>query len=541
MDACDNIDIKSRRDRVDIAISCISTIFLCTWVAFHPNIPGPEEPKWKVFMRRIGCMIGGILAPEIYVLLAARQFIAPRHLKKKFRKEGWTLTHGFFALMGGFMVYHNETAVAIVLFDPDRVGDEAAFVRDFTSLEDLERRLAALPPESCKHSLPRQGSSHFAHSLAVLTYIQQTKPDAVKRGEQEHNLSIDQCIRQVEQYNHLSGEWDSIHYNYLHGTDNRHLLEGVLIFLHTYERDTMAGPLDERENTTPAPAMQNAIGRQELRPSPIMEASTTPTLVPRINEQDIQDKSKSDMLTKSIALFQVAWFILQLCTRYHENLVITELEIFTLAFCVLNFATYALWWKKPFAVDRGYAIRWRDCNWEVIAPPTHPCVKLTQVPCYRRKLATGALWWKKPFSATRGYATWRGDDNQEATVTAPLPSPLNKARQIPWNHRFRKWMNGPTNTDELAWRVCSICVTVLSVIVFLFDPLDDSFLGSIRWVMWAWKNKLLGRILFYGSSTAPLFYIMARIGLLLLVIRSLMYCPPSALEAVPWSQLIPHV
>lgn len=106
---------------------------------------------------------------------------------------------------------------------------------------------------------------------------------------------------------------------------------------------------------------------------------------------------------------------------------------------------------------------------------------------------------------------------------------------------FLAWSSGPTNTDELAWRVCSICVTVLSVIVFLFDPLDDSFLGSIRWVMWAWKNKLLGRILFYGSSTAPLFYIMARIGLLLLVIRSLMYCPPSALEAVPWSQLIPHV
>jgi hypothetical protein len=36
---------------------------------------------------------------------------------------------------------------------------------------------------------------------------------------------------------------------------------------------------------------------------------------------------------------------------------ITELEILTLAFAVLNFATYGLWWNKPLDVQVPFLIR----------------------------------------------------------------------------------------------------------------------------------------------------------------------------------------
>jgi hypothetical protein len=36
--------------------SCLSTIFACTWIAVHPNIPGPHESEWAVLRRRVEIM-----------------------------------------------------------------------------------------------------------------------------------------------------------------------------------------------------------------------------------------------------------------------------------------------------------------------------------------------------------------------------------------------------------------------------------------------------------------------------------------------------
>ncbi|KAJ3479732.1 hypothetical protein NLI96_g8859 [Meripilus lineatus] len=376
MDACNDIDPNSRRTRINIAISCISTIFLCTWVAFHPNIPAPGESKWKILRRRIGCMIGGILAPEIYVLLAARQFIAARHFAKIYRRWGWTLSHGFFALMGGFMVYGDKKADRIGFYDPTRCRSPSPFIdavaRDLISLYAFEHRLAAKDLESSNGSSPTQG---FVHVLAALRYIESQSATLAQVAENSDPF-IEECISQVEWYNNMltNYEMDAILSLYLKSEGERQLLKGILTFLEASERDTTVIAPGKSENTDYANSKEFS-GGTGLIPDHFLNPSIENwklrklARVPRINEQDIQDKSKSDMLTKTIALFQVAWFILQLCARRHENLAITELEIFTLAFCVLNFATYALWWKKPFAVDRGYAIRWRNDDWEVIVPP----------------------------------------------------------------------------------------------------------------------------------------------------------------------------
>ncbi|KAG6913782.1 hypothetical protein DXG01_004348 [Tephrocybe rancida] len=70
-----------------------------------------------------------------------------------------------------------------------------------------------------------------------------------------------------------------------------------------------------------------------------------------ISEQEIQDKSKGDILAKSLVLLQVSWFILQISARGFQHLAVTPLEIVTLAFAYLNFATYFCWWKKPLDVN----------------------------------------------------------------------------------------------------------------------------------------------------------------------------------------------
>ncbi|KAJ6494193.1 hypothetical protein C8R45DRAFT_824403, partial [Mycena sanguinolenta] len=58
-------------------------------------------------------------------------------------------------------------------------------------------------------------------------------------------------------------------------------------------------------------------------------------------KEDIKDKSKGDALFKGVALLQGLRFILQCLARAHQHLAITQLEVATLAFAVVNIF---IWW-----------------------------------------------------------------------------------------------------------------------------------------------------------------------------------------------------
>jgi len=68
---------------------------------------------------------------------------------------------------------------------------------------------------------------------------------------------------------------------------------------------------------------------------------------PTITEKEIQDRSKADIFSKGIVLMQTTWFVVQCISRFATKLAVTELEVVTLAFAVLNGITYWLWWNKP--------------------------------------------------------------------------------------------------------------------------------------------------------------------------------------------------
>ena len=57
-------------------------------------------------------------------------------------------------------------------------------------------------------------------------------------------------------------------------------------------------------------------------------------------EEEIQDKSKSDWLAKTIVLLQTLWFVTQCIARGIENLPTTELEIVTLAYTAINIGMF---------------------------------------------------------------------------------------------------------------------------------------------------------------------------------------------------------
>jgi len=71
---------------------------------------------------------------------------------------------------------------------------------------------------------------------------------------------------------------------------------------------------------------------------------------PMITKKEIQDHSRTDGFSKCLAIGHTAWFIVQCIARKRQGLVITELELVTLAFAALNVLVYILWWDKPQSV-----------------------------------------------------------------------------------------------------------------------------------------------------------------------------------------------
>ena len=84
---------------------------------------------------------------------------------------------------------------------------------------------------------------------------------------------------------------------------------------------------------------------------------------PTITEKEIQDRSKADVFSKGIVLVQTTWFMVSCVSRFATKLAVTELEVVTLAFAMLNGITYWLWWDKPSDVRCTVPVYLKSAEW----------------------------------------------------------------------------------------------------------------------------------------------------------------------------------
>ncbi|KAG1730557.1 uncharacterized protein EDB91DRAFT_1059422, partial [Suillus paluster] len=188
------------------------TLFACIYSAIYPNIPSPKDSLARILRRGFGIMVTALIAPELLVTWAMRQWLSARLVTKQFKDSGyfnytWTQTHSFFVLMGGLMLYVD--------------------------------------------------------------------------GKPYHILQPEQILELIR-----------------------------------------AKHID----------------------------------APTLTAKQINDRSKGNVISKGLIIVQVAWFILQLISRTICHLDTTKLETGTLAFAVLNFLTYAVWWNKPLDVQCPYPV-----------------------------------------------------------------------------------------------------------------------------------------------------------------------------------------
>lgn len=71
----------------DIVKSCLATIFACTWIAVHRNMPHPEARWYVVIWERIKITVLALLAPEWILGWALCQYFSARRLVKELTKE----------------------------------------------------------------------------------------------------------------------------------------------------------------------------------------------------------------------------------------------------------------------------------------------------------------------------------------------------------------------------------------------------------------------------------------------------------------------
>jgi hypothetical protein len=68
---------------------------------------------------------------------------------------------------------------------------------------------------------------------------------------------------------------------------------------------------------------------------------------PAMTERDIKDKSKGDTCTKTLAVLQTAWFMVQMIGREAEHLPITPIELASAALALTSLTTLWFWLDKP--------------------------------------------------------------------------------------------------------------------------------------------------------------------------------------------------
>jgi hypothetical protein len=292
---------------------------------------------------------------------------------------------------------------------------------------------------------------------------------------------------------------------------------------------------------------------------------------PRITEEDIRDRSKGDPISKLFIILQTTWFVVQCIARWSQRLPVTELEVVTLGFAMLNVITYSLWWDKPQNVCRPVFLERKKNTSEGSGESStvgngtsgeaddksNPLVRQAgpgKESWLQRKLRqemeehahSPRLLWRLPSRILHALLLpllkMIGDDTvtrmrvgmfysagnfrgyETAYATAAIGALFGSVHLIPsW------FLDFPSRQEMWLWGVSAIIITA--------EPI---FMGLFAYAEFIDQDTLL---MIFGIPTiiGGLLYPIARIILLILSLTDLRSLPSSTLQTIEWTTFIPHL
>lgn len=173
---------------------------------------------------------------------------------------------------------------------------------------------------------------------------------------------------------------------------------------------------------------------------------------PRLSEEEILNKSKTDLFVKGIAVLQISELILSLITRAARHLAVSQLEIITVAFAVCAVVTYCFSWNKPQEVKTATTILIPRC----LSDKEERDIMALQ-PEELLVLLAGAATEIKDAQFDRIY---NGCIELSDSIVQPVSVWLTLAVMVfgaihlaAWNFVF------PSNAERIMWRVSSTAIT----------------------------------------------------------------------------------
>lgn len=248
--------------------------------------------------------------------------------------------------------------------------------------------------------------------------------------------------------------------------------------------------------------------------------------LPPVTEADIDDMSKSDLVSKTVAIFQITYFVVGAIVRSAEHLPISQLELGACAFVPYAIAIYIFSYDKPKSVRTTTTIKTFRGG----------------IPDSIKKARKDTTWdnvllmidGNNPHGTyiRNGMYEARTQDTLALTIGLPilLSIPFGAIHLAAWNFEF------PSYTDQQLWRAAAVVTTTALpswVIIRLIHTGADRFVHSDTldrecWQLWAYTIPVL--ILFF----------LGRIIIIVEMFRCMGYLPPAAFQGT-WLNNIPHI
>ncbi|KAG2064494.1 hypothetical protein BDR04DRAFT_1162504 [Suillus decipiens] len=479
-----------------IISSSVLTLFACIYSAIHPNIPSPKDSPFRILRRRLGIMIMALIAPELIVTWAMRQWLSARQVTRQFEKSGYFSVNpesGYHGSIEATTEQYVEGELHILSCHTSNT-----FPYDLPASQDYDstRLLVAHP----------KGDSSSARIYAA---VHTSTPVPASRHEGTWHIVARPFKKLLRSYVSEQSE----DYMWTQGHSFFVLMGGFTLYV------------DGKPYHT-------------LQPDEVLKLIRAGCIdAPSLTENQICDKSKGTVISKGLVLLQVVWFVMQLITRVIYGLEITQLEIGTLAFAVLNFLTYAVWWNKPLDVRCPYPVYWKStesrpeehiydvpamdtpAQYGIFSPVLGPIGEVTglsDIPA-SRKLRVPTF---------DGSVTLEDSNRRVLQLAALLMATIfGGIHCMAWTFTF------PSGQEQVLWQISAVAITFTPWFYFLpkFIP-NNSLLGVV-------ESALIGLI--YLISV-PL-YITARALLLVLMFTTLRDLHPGAYYAVQWTIWVPHL
>lgn len=280
------------RGTYSLLFSCFSTLFLCAWTAFHPNVPSTHSAV-KNLIERVKWMMVAIFVPEAVLYCAWSQWWVATDLK-------------------------NEV---------NRLGQQSGLQKTNTTFTKKDR----MDCESCMKLQCQSDRRESSESNAQTSNQGRQSQETASLADHSHGSSTSRdnaC--QI-------------------GVQDGFAETSKTFIPWTTEQAFFAisgGLAVDTSRISDRPWMA-------LNPKGVVFFAEI-GLLPRILKQDVEDLSQADAIAKSISCLQSLWFFIQTIVRRFAGLPITLIEIHTMIHIVCALLMYGLWFKKLIVWRRQY-------------------------------------------------------------------------------------------------------------------------------------------------------------------------------------------